>query len=224
MDEFATIEGNKIKIEIKKRKPNALKGKTLLFVGSSYTVGHTSLGVAFPEYIALRNDCKCVKEAVSGTTLVEHLPDSYITRLRQVPLNSEFDLFLCQLSTNDAWHEQELGIIKDSDYDTNTICGAIQFIAEYSRNILKCPIMFYTSPYYANKRYQDMVKALHKISRKMNFKVIDLYSDKKFNAISKEDYNLYMVDPVHPTKAGYYYWITPLMERGILDFFKKKVT
>ena len=92
----------------------------------------SSFGESFVEYIEVRNDCTCIKEAVSGTTLVEHIEDSYITRLKKVPLGKKYDALLCQLSSNDVRLKQEFGVIKESDYDTKTICGAIQYIAKLS--------------------------------------------------------------------------------------------
>ena len=47
-----------------------LKGKRILWLGSSVTWGHWSLQVSMADYIAKRQGCVCVKEAVSGTTLM----------------------------------------------------------------------------------------------------------------------------------------------------------
>lgn len=219
MENYGKLPGNTAKIEITKNSENVLKNKKILFVGSSFTFGYAAFGDTFVEYIAARNGAHTVKEAVSGTTLVEHMKDSYVTRIKKVSPTEKFDLVVCQLSTNDAYHKQELGVIKHKDYDTSTVIGAIQFIVEYTRNTLNCPIVFFTCPYYENDYYKRMVKALHEIAALMNFKIIDMYSDKKFNAISKKTYDFYMADPVHPTRAGYYYWLTPYMEQEIVNFF-----
>lgn len=49
-----------------------LAGKQIIFLGSSVTYGASSKGVSFADYIGVRNDCEIVKEAVSGTTLVDN--------------------------------------------------------------------------------------------------------------------------------------------------------
>ncbi len=67
----------------------AITGKTFYWLGSSVTLGMESGDVAVADYIAARNGATCVKEAVSGTTLIDEpykkifaSYDSYITRLK----------------------------------------------------------------------------------------------------------------------------------------------
>ena len=199
---------------------NPLTGKKVLYLGSSVTFGSSSLGESFVENISKRNNCEHIKEAVSGTTLVDITPDSYISRLKRIEKKTNIDLFVCQLSTNDAAQNIELGSIVDTNYQTMTICGAIQFIVSYVKVTFGCPIMFYTGSYFENDRYSEMVDALHEISKKMDFEVIDLYNDIQFNDISKEDYQLYMADPIHPTAAGYNWW-TPFIEARMIEFLSK---
>lgn len=59
------------------------------------------MGVSFADYIGAMNDCNIIKEAVSGTTLVDEGVDSYISRLNKIDTQNA-DIFVCQLSTNDA--------------------------------------------------------------------------------------------------------------------------
>ncbi|MGM9608994.1 MAG: SGNH/GDSL hydrolase family protein, partial [Eubacteriales bacterium] len=81
-----------------------LKGMNICYLGSSVTYGASSLQESFVEYIAKRNGTTYVKEAVSGTTLVTSGAGggSYVTRMKKIDKNAQFDLFVCQLSTNDA--------------------------------------------------------------------------------------------------------------------------
>ena len=87
-----------------------MAGKHLIFLGSSVTYGSASGGVSFADFISRRNGCAITKEAVSGTTLVDEGEDSYISRLKKLDKSIPADLFICQLSTNDAtqgktpWH------------------------------------------------------------------------------------------------------------------------
>lgn len=215
MIQFSNIDK---KIVVQKNEPNLLTGKKILFLGSSVTYGSSSMQKSFVEYISERNNCEYIKEAVSGTTLVDNGPDSYISRLKRIEKSNKIDLFICQLSTNDASLNMELGTIADADYQTNTICGAIQYIVSYVKDTFNCPIMYFTGSYYESEKYASMVSTLYEISNRMDFKVIDLYTNKEFNAISKKDYNLFMADPIHPTKAGYYYWWTPYIEKHIQEY------
>ena len=48
-----------------------LRGKTIIFLGRSVTYGSASGGESFADYMAKRDGIVAVKEAVSGTTLVD---------------------------------------------------------------------------------------------------------------------------------------------------------
>ena len=54
-----------------------------------------------------------VKEAVSGTTLVDEDDSSYVSRLKTIK-SDHADLFICQLSTNDAAKNYPLGVLTDT--------------------------------------------------------------------------------------------------------------
>lgn len=130
-----------------------LSGMNLCFLGSSVTLGATSLETSFAEYIAVRNNCTYVKEAVSGTTLADNDKNSYIQRmLHNIDPNAQFDAFICQLSTNDASSAIPLGEISSSrnleDFDTKTVLGALEYIIVYADTTWHCPVVFYTGTQY----------------------------------------------------------------------------
>ena len=79
-----------------------LKGKTVLFLGSSVTYGSAAGGVSFAECMAEELGIHCIKEAVSGTTLADLDDTSYVARLKKLDPQLPVDLLICQLSTNDA--------------------------------------------------------------------------------------------------------------------------
>ena len=82
-------------------------------------------------------------------------------------------------------------------------------------------MVFYTGSYYESEAYSNMVDILNKIGELYDVGVIDLYTDSEFNNISDEQRALYMVDPIHPTKAGYLEWWTPKMEEYLYQFVGK---
>lgn len=192
-----------------------LTGKTVVFLGSSVTYGASSKGVSFVDYIGTRNGCAVIKEAVSGTTLVDEGIGSYISRLRKLDV-PHADLFVCQLSTNDATQGKPLGKVSDTtkinDFDTVTTAGAIEYIIAYARDTWGCPVVFYTNPQYDSSAYREMVALLDQIADKWDITVIDLWNDAGFNKITAEQRALYMADGIHPTQAGYLEWWTPAME------------
>ncbi len=176
-----------------------IRNKTVLFLGSSVTYGSASGGVSFADMIGDACGCRCIKEAVSGTTLADIDSTSYVSRLKAVPRDTAVDLFVCQLSTNDAKKDIELRKVDE----------AIRFILDYVRDTFGCPTVFYTGTYFESEKYASMIELLYEIRREYDFCVLDLYNDAEMCAVSEEDRTRYMKDKVHPTLIGYKEWWTP---------------
>lgn len=204
-----------------------LQGKTICFLGSSVTNGSASLGISMADYIGKRNQCVMIKEAVNGTTLTDQNKFSYVQRLlNNVSAGQHIDILVCQLSTNDASQGLPLGRIDESskqdDFDRKTILGAMEYIIAYARQTWECRVMFYTGVKYDSGLYQSMVDALPALREKWGIGVIDLWNDPEMNAVSPEDYSLYMHDKIHPTQAGYLKWWVPKMEEYLFQFVEEK--
>ena len=224
------LPGNAEKFHPENIQPHTespLKGKTIIYLGSSVTYGSDSIGVSFVEYIDRLDGTTSVKEAVSGTTLVtkdDASGSSYIPRMKTINPDIPADAFICQLSTNDATRHMPLGTISGgfelADFDTETVAGAIEYIIAYAEKTWHCPVLFYTGTRFDCREYGKMVKLLLEIQKKWKIGVIDLWNDKALNAISEKDYNLYMSNPIHPTQAGYLLWWTPAMEAYLYEFLK----
>ena len=109
-----------------------------------------------------------------------------------------------------------LGEVSESfdrnDFDTQTVAGAIEYVVAYAQETWNCPVIFYTGTQYNNAHYAQMVELLLKIQEKWGIGVIDLWNDAEMNAVSAEDYKLYMVNGIHPSRAGYRDWWTPKFE------------
>lgn len=222
------LAGNADKYAVENVQPlenSPLQGKNICYLGSSITYGAFSLQESYVEFIAKRNGTTFVKEAVSATTLVTTGLGgrSYISRMKKLDKSAKFDLFICQLSTNDATQKKPLGSVSASgtDYDTKTICGAIEYITTYVADTWHCPVIFYTNPYFESPEYAAMVSALYEIQQKHGIGIIDMYQDEDFNNITEEQRELYMADVIHPTRAGYLEWWTPKMEQYIYDFISE---
>ncbi len=199
-------------------RTSPLRGKAVAFLGSSVTVGAFSMGQAVADFLARKCGVLALKEAVSGTTLVddEHDGSSYVERMRTIPASTHLDAFVCQLSTNDAWKGKAMGeVVAEGPYDTATVAGAIQYVVSYVRETWGCPVLFYSGTYFESVEYAQMVELLDQVSELMGVPVIDLYHDEEMRVVSAEDYALYMHDPVHPTKAGYGLWWTPKFEETL---------
>ncbi len=86
--------------------------------------------------------------------------DSYIERMRdRLDPKQQVDLFICQLSTNDATRNSPLGEISESrdleSFDVETVCGAIEYIIAYAKETWHCPVMFYTNPKYDSEYVRE---------------------------------------------------------------------
>lgn len=222
--------GNDIRYDVEhteKLPVSKLKNKRIIFLGSSVTYGSASGGESFVDYLQKRDSIIPVKEALSGTTLVDEEVrgrQSYITRMKTIDRDIEADAFVCQLSTNDATMKKPLGRVSDSfdlnDFDQKTVAGAIEYIIAYARETWNCPVMFYTGTKYNSRPYAEMVELLKQIQNKWNIEVLDLWNDEEMNRVSKKDYSLYMANGIHPTKAGYREWWTPKFEEKLKEMLK----
>lgn len=223
-------QGNSKEYHLENVEPLAdspLQGMRIAFLGSSVTQGSSSMGVSMADYIGVRNHCTVIKEALVGTTLADKGKSSYIQRMqRRLSPDDHFDLFVCQLSTNDASRKVPLGAISSSrqkeEFDTKTVAGAMEFIIVYVQETWDCPLVFYTNTHYDNEPYHHMVDLLSGLEEKWGMGVIDLWNDPEMRNLPQADYNLYMYDEVHPTQAGYLEWWTPVMEDYLYTFVKTR--
>lgn len=200
-----------------------LQGKKIIFLGSSVTFGSNSNEVSFVEYLAARDGIEYVKEAVSGTTLVDNGDSSYIARMKANIPDQQADLFICQLSTNDATTGQPMGEISDSknidDFDTSTVAGAMEYIIAYAGEHYGCPVMFYTGTKYDSKQYAEMVELTKKLQEKWGIGIIDMWDDLDADI---PEYYYYMANGIHPNRAGYLDWWTPFFEQEIEKYLDLK--
>lgn len=219
---MSTMPGNAKKynaenVEVDEESP--LRGKKIIFLGSSVTQGFGGCGTSFVDYLEQKDGVVAVKEAVGGTTLATIDEESYIPRMEKLDKNIPVDAFVCQLSTNDASKEIPLGTVsaeRDMDsFDVTTVVGAMEYIICYAQETWNCPILFYTNTQYDSEAYAQMVAVLPKLEEKWGISVIDLWNDENLNNVSASDKKLYMIDKIHPTKAGYSIWWLPSIEQGI---------
>lgn len=201
-----------------------IQDKTVIFLGSSVTYGYGSMGVSFADFLEKTDGIKAIKEAVSGTTLVDVKGNSYVSRMKTIDKNIKADAFVYQLSTNDATKEMPLGEISESydinEFDTQTIAGAIEYIIAYVQNTWNCPVVFYTQAKYDSDHYAKMVNLLLEIQQKWDITVIDFWNNSEINNITEEQRKIYLIDHIHPTKAGYKEWWLPKFQETLYEVIK----
>lgn len=219
-------QGNSAKISSKNisftNKFN-LENKKICFLGSSITYGAGSFGDSFPDYLAAKDGVKVIKEAVSGTTLGGRSEKTYTSRLKNnISTEQDFDLFVCQLSTNDGRFSIPLGKISDSfslnDFDRSTTIGAMEYIIAYVKQTWDCPIAFYTCLRKPDKGYEDLIHILYQLKDKWNIKIIDVGQNVQVKVATNSS-AIYMFDDAHPTRAGYRYIWLPFFENALQKIF-----
>lgn len=225
----AIKEGNSSKYDPRCLPVNpvgSLPGKKIAFLGSSITIGAGAFNTSFVDGLEAKDKIIPYESAVSGTTLAGNEKDTYLQRLRDklTIKNTEFDLFICQLSTNDGRKGKSVGkITKNTQaegFDQNTTFGAIEYICQYVQRHWKCPLVFFTclrDP--DNQEYRALMDGLYQLQDKWHFYIIDLWGNQKLRRATAND-PLAMVDDAHPTREGYVKLWLPIFEEKLNNILK----
>lgn len=156
-----------------------LTGKTIYWLGSSVTAGMAADGLSMSDYIAKRNGCTCVRDAVSGTTMLDQPiteddgsvristdtgeeQQSFVYRLensKYFDKDADIDLFVIQISTNDCggekndtWGEVTADDVRDrSMFDRQTTLGATEYMVSYVQETWGCPVVFWSGAWFGEK-------------------------------------------------------------------------
>ena len=202
-----------------------LSGLNIIWIGSSVTYGaHAAGHYSMVDAIADNHPgTVCEKYAISATTLVNQSEDSYVARLKRIPKDKTPDLVVVQLSTNDATTNKPFGEIAEgkdpASFDDTTIAGAIESIIAYADETFHCPVAFYSGSFCEKEHYAEMVDLLLQIQEKWGIGVVDLFNNEELTAIyDTELYHSYMYDEVHPNRAGYVEWWTPVIEASLAAY------
>ena len=197
-----------------------IEGKTLYWLGSSVTYGAASRQVSMVDYIGKMDQCTCVKNAVSGTTLFtgdEKPEKSYVSRM----LNPEFgfdpqahvDAFICQISTNDVKVENlpHMGEVRESyegidmeELDLSTTLDSIAYVIEYAHATWNCPVFFYAGARFGDEgevrgnmdpsgsNYDALIGKVHEIAEK--YDAMDGYTVKVLDLFHDDAFNALVTD------------------------------
>lgn len=199
---------------------------TFYFLGSSVTYGFATGGVSFVNEIQNTLNCNCVKEAVSGTTLTDNGPSSYVKRMENnIPKDAKIENLVVQLSTNDVTQNKPFGSISNSQdissFNKETVLGAIEYIIAYAKATWDCEVTFYTNPDFNNSNYELLITKLYDVQDKWDIGIIDFYNYVNMEALSQETLNSYMSDSIHPNAKGYA-WMGSIMAEYLKSNFEAK--
>ena len=180
---------------------------TYYFLGSSVTYGSATNGISFVEKVAQTLGYNVVKEAVSGTTLVDKDASSYVSRLKTMSAQTSVNALIVQLSTNDVTQNLAFGSLSESyelgSFNTLTVIGAIEYIIAYAKQTWNCEVVFYTNPKYNNDRYNALINELYKVQQKWGIGIVDFYNYADMQTLDSATLSSYKADDIHPNVAGY---------------------
>ena len=100
--------------------------------------------------------------------------------------------------------------------------GALEYIICYAQQTWGCPVVFFTGSRYDSIAYEAMVERLTELKDKYDICVLDLWHSDTFNALTEEQRKIYMVDNIHPSKAGYRDWWGPELEKQLLAYLNRE--
>lgn len=96
----------------------------------------------------------------------------------------------------------------------------LKVIIAYATETWDCPVVFYTQAKYDSEYYGKMVNLILEIQKKWKITVIDFWNDEEINSITEEEKDLFLVDHIHPTKAGYKIWWLPKIQKTLYELVK----
>ena len=186
----------------------ALESKpTFYFLGSSVTFGSATNGISFVENVKNTLGYNVVKEAVSGTTLVDGDSTSYVSRMKTLPKDQKVTRLIVQLSTNDVTQGKPFGSIAEgkelSSFNTSTVIGAIEYIIAYAKQTWDCEVIFYTNHKYNNANYNSLIGELYKVQAKWGIGIVDFFNYVDMEELDDSTLASYKADDIHPNAQGY---------------------
>lgn len=211
------------------RNQKTLKGKTIYWLGSSVVYGEAAEGYSMADYIEARNNCTCVKDAVSGTTIkAMNNEQDYVNRLMHSTVfdkNAKVDAFIVQISTNDVLAMDMWGSVADvidkEQLDRSTTLGGVETIIAYIEETWNCPIYFFSGAYYGTAEVNGYVRDAFWNSGDDYGKLVDLVQEavEKWNGV--EGYEVAMIDMYHDTQfnsslttEAYQYYMNSIRRGG----------
>lgn len=208
------------------------KGKTIVAFGDSIIAGwgwREGTGIVqplkekYPDGIWINNAESGANIAISNSPA--HTP--IISQIRSY--TGQPDAIIFDGGVNDLNNNIAMGNISDSydsNYDTTTICGAMESALQYVMDTFPLAVKLYIIPhsFAKNNSYLDPVHAkMIEICKKWNMPYLDMrkFSQIAMTAKNKSKYtrnaSTGVGDGVHPTEAWYRTFYAPVIDRRLRD-------
>lgn len=208
------------------------KGKTIVAFGDSIIAGwgwKEGTGIIQP----LKEkypDATWINKAESGANMPVTSSPAHTPIVNQITsYTGAADAIIFDSGVNDINNNITMGNISDSydsNYDTTTICGAMESALQYIMDTYPLSVKLYIIPhsFAKNNSYLDPVHAkMIEICKKWNMPYLDMrkFSQIAMTAKNKSKYtrnaSTGVGDGVHPTEAWYRTFYAPLVDQRLCD-------
>lgn len=207
------------------------KGKTIVAFGDSIIAGwgwREGTGIVqplkekYPDGIWINNAESGANIAISNNPA--HTP--IISQIRSY--TGQPDAIIFDGGVNDLNNNIAMGNITDSydsNYDTTTICGAMESVLQYIMDTFPLAVKLYIIPHsFSKNNYVDSVhEKMIEICKKWNMPYLDMRKCAQIAMTSKNkskytrNANTGVGDGVHPTETWYRKFYAPLVDRRLRD-------
>lgn len=207
------------------------KGKTIVAFGDSIIAGwgwREGTGIVqplkekYPDGIWINNAESGANIAISNSPA--HTP--IISQIRSY--TGQPDAIIFDGGVNDLNNNIAMGNISDSydsNYDTTTICGAMESALQYVMDTFPLAVKLYIIPHsFSKNNYVDSVhEKMIEICKKWNMPYLDMRKCAQIAMTSKNkskytrNANTGVGDGVHPTETWYRKFYAPLVDRRLRD-------
>lgn len=207
------------------------KGKTIVAFGDSIIAGwgwKEGTGIIQP----LKEkypDATWINKAESGANMAVTSSPAHTPIVNQITsYTGAADAIIFDGGVNDLNNNIAMGNISDSydsNYDTTTICGAMESALQYVMNTFPLAVKLYIIPHsFSKNNYVDSVhEKMIEICKKWNMPYLDMRKCAQIAMTSKNkskytrNANTGVGDGVHPTEAWYRKFYAPVIDQRLRD-------
>ena len=201
---------------------SVMQGDTVVFVGSDFTIGTKADGQSFVDYLKAVDGLNCAVFEKEGIAITSNKGDSILSLVESIPKeHASPKAIFCEIPYFQAKSGTKFGELSSSymlsDFDTETLIGAMEYIVCYSKMNWGCPVFFYTTAECNSKRYDKVVSSAREVANKWNMPMLDFTSINSAGSMDKKQRSLYFVDKHNLSRAGYFEITAPEFEKFIIE-------
>jgi hypothetical protein len=212
-------EGNG-KSYLPKRRPSPLKGKRILFLGSSIFSGEESRGISLPDYLDKTTGSSSKTLLLQGGDLFAERNDSYLRAIQHCSSHETYDALIVAFT---GWDYLASLPFLPGKGKRKSLKEVLEILVEKAAELYACPVYFLSWPFPENEAYLQQVLFLRAWAKDASVSLIDGFLGES-QALTKEKRSLYFAPYFHATLAGYRDFYLPKIEQALLGDKKKGIS